>query len=69
MSLQFSIALVFSLFCLTAPAWADVQAAIDAAKRGDYETAEKEFRELATEGDAIAQYHLGVMYARGHGVP
>lgn len=69
MSLQFSMALVFSLFCLTAPAWADLQAAVDAAKRGDYETAEKEFRKLATEGDAIAQYHLGVMYAKGRGVP
>ncbi len=42
-----------------------------AYKRGDYATALKEFRALASEGDAVAtvaQANLGMMYENGHGV-
>ncbi len=39
---------------LATPAWADFQAGLDAHKRGDYETAMKEFRALAEQGDADA---------------
>jgi TPR repeat protein len=43
----------------------------EAYKRGDYATALKEFRALASEGDAVAtvaQANLGLMYEAGHGV-
>ena len=41
---------------------------LEAAQRGDYATALKEWRPLAEQGDADAQYNLGVMYRRGEGV-
>ena len=59
---------VFALL-LTTLAHADFQAGTDAYDRGDYETAFKEWLPLAEEGDALAQYNLGVMYANGQGVP
>ena len=45
------------------------QEGYDAYKRGDYDTALKEFRPLAEQGDAGAQFTLGGMYDKGHGVP
>jgi TPR repeat protein len=68
MSLQFIVALVLSFVCLVTPARADVQAGSDAYDRGDYETAEKEYRKAAEEGNARAQFNLGVLYAKGQGV-
>ena len=43
---------------------ADYEAGVDAYKRGDYATALREFQPLAEQGDADAQYYLGVMYER-----
>jgi len=40
-----------------------------AAKRGDYPTAFRGFSKLAEQGDAKAQFALGVMYEDGRGVP
>ena len=57
------------LVALAAPAWADFQAGFDAYERGDYTTALKEYRPLAEQGDAVAQFNLGVMYGKGEGVP
>ncbi len=37
--------------------------------RGDEATELKEFRVLAEQGDAAAQYNLGLMYSHGRGVP
>ncbi len=54
---------------LAAPVLADFKAVVDAAKRGDYDTAVKEFRPLADQGIAGAQYNLGLMYHKGQGVP
>ena len=51
-----------------APARADFQDGVAASERGDYATALREFLPLAEEGDTDAQYHLGLMYADGHGV-
>ncbi len=45
------------------------QAGCDAYERGDYDTALKEFRPLAEQGEAVAQWSLGIMYERGRGVP
>ena len=69
MSLQFTIALVLSIGCLTAPAWADIKAGETAYHRGDYATALREWQPLAEQGDPSAQYRLGVLYAAGWGVP
>ncbi len=54
---------------LAPPAWADFQAGRDAYKHGDYDTALKEFRPLAEQGSALAQYNLAGMFAEGLGVP
>jgi TPR repeat protein len=47
----------------------DYDKGLAAAHSGDYATALKEFKPLAEQGDANAQYDLGVMYAKGMGVP
>ena len=54
--------------CLAVPAWADFEAGMDAADRGDYETALRKWRPLAEQGDSYAQHNLGVLYANGQGV-
>ena len=50
-----------------------VQAGFDeglvAADKGDYQTAFKEWKPLAEQGDASAQYNLGIMYGTGQGIP
>ena len=48
---------------------ADFQKGLDAAQKGDFATALKEWKPLAEHGDASAQYNLGVMYEKGQGVP
>ncbi len=50
-------------------AWADLKAGVEAYERGDYATALTEFRPLAQQGDADAQFIVGAMYDRGEGVP
>ena len=47
---------------------ADFQKGLDAAERGDYATALREWEPLAKQGDADAQNNLGVMYEEGKGV-
>ena len=61
-------ALVF-LIGLAAPAWAGFDEGVAAYERGDYETALREFRPLAEQGEAKAQAILGVVYSKGGGVP
>ncbi len=63
------IPLLGGLLLVPALGWADFQAGVNAYERGDYETALKEFRPLAEQGYASAQYNLGVMYDNGLGVP
>jgi len=47
---------------------ADFDAGFKAYQRGDYDTALRIFRQLAEQGNASAQYNLGVMYLKGQGV-
>jgi TPR repeat protein len=61
-------AIVLSFIYLSAPAWADFKAGIDAHQRGDYATALREWQPLAEQGDALAQYNLGLLYDNGRGV-
>src|ERR1700720_1417484 len=42
--------------------------AVDANARGDYVKALRLIRPLANDGDAAAQFNLGLMYMTGHGV-
>ena len=51
------------------PAFADFEKGVEAHKKGDYETALREWRPLAEQGHAWAQYGLGLMYRKGEGVP
>jgi TPR repeat protein len=48
---------------------ADFRAGLDAYQRGDYTAALKEWQPIADGGDPHAQYNLGLLYARGLGVP
>ena len=64
-----SVMLAAVVVLVAAPAWADFKAGEEAHQRGDYATALKEFRPVAQQGDADAQFILGVMYSKGQGVP
>ena len=46
----------------------DYDAGLKAAQAGDFQTALKEWKMLADQGHAGAQYNLGWMYANGEGV-
>ncbi len=54
---------------LTAPARAGFDEGEAAYQRGDYATALREWRPLAEQGNARAQYGLGLMCRKGGGVP
>ena len=63
----------FSLASFHYTAWADTpvqqfQQGIEATTRGDYQTAFKLWLPLAEQGEANAQYNLGLMYDKGQGV-
>jgi TPR repeat protein len=52
-----------------APARADYEAGLAAARAGDYAGAVREWRPLAEAGNRDAQYNLGLAYENGLGVP
>ena len=61
---------ILLIILLSAPSLAaDYQVGVEAANRGDYATALKEWRPLAEQGLADAQFNLGLMYRYGEGVP
>ena len=47
----------------------DYQVGLDAYNRGDFATALREWTLAAEQGNADAQYNLGLMYDNGRGVP
>jgi TPR repeat protein len=47
----------------------DFNSGLQAAHAGDFATALKEWKPLAEQGDATAQFNLGMMYYYGDGVP
>jgi uncharacterized protein len=61
--------LALILCAIASPVWADFQTGYDASQRGDYATAHREWRPLAEQGDAHAQFNLGIIYDNGQGVP
>ena len=52
-----------------APVWADINSGLSAYASGDFDTAAREFALLAGKGDKEGQYHLGLLYEEGQGVP
>ncbi len=63
----FVAAILFIAFMATARA--DYKDGVAAYERGDYATALREWRPLARQGYADAQFSLGFLYAQGWGVP
>ena len=66
--------LIFIIFLFTAIpvsnfAQADFNKGLEAYNSGDYQTALREWLIDANQGDAAAQFNLGLMYANGEGVP
>lgn len=63
--------LILALLIFLSPsvALADMNAANQALKNGDYVRAAEEFRKVAEQGNPKAQSHLGYMYYAGEGVP
>ena len=68
LALHFSAALMLSIVYLATPAWADFRAGMDAYHHSDYATALREWQPLAEQGQAVAQYQIGLLYANGKGV-
>jgi len=65
LSALIALALLFSTV-----GWsADFQKGLEAYVKGDYRTALREWRPLAEQGHASAQYSLGAAYYNGEGVP
>ena len=61
--------LVFCLVSTVSAAAADFAAGLQAYQKGDYAAAAKEWRPLAEQGSADAQFNLGLLYVDGKGVP
>lgn len=60
---------VVALMLTPAPVAAqDFDAGLEAARKGDFATALREWRPLAEQGDMDAQHSLGLMYHNGDGV-
>lgn len=62
------LAVYILLVLAAAAAQADGAAGLKAVERGDYETALREFKPLAEQGNAEAQINLGNLYMKGLGV-
>ena len=64
------VPLVILVLSLTTPVAAGPLEDADAAySKGDHAAALRLLRPPANQGDAVAQFNLGVMYDNGHGVP
>lgn len=65
-----AVAIVAVLLSFATPsAWAGFDDGVAAFDRGDYGIALREFRTLAGQGNAEAQFNVGIIYDYGHGVP
>ena len=67
---RFQTLLIWAAVLLASPypAYAGFQEGLAAYERGEYASALREWRQLADEGDAVAQFGLGHLYAYGQGV-
>lgn len=62
------LAMVLGVFLCATVFGATLDEGIAAHQKGDYQTAAKILRELAEEGEAMAQFILGGMYSDGKGL-
>ena len=61
--------LLLTLCLSVGAAWAgDFEDGVAAHEKKDFATALRKFKSAAAQGDADAQYNLGVMYSNGQGV-
>jgi len=67
--ITFALATMLSFIAFTPVSAQDWNKGVDAYNAGDYATALQEWRPLAEQGDADAQFILGGMYLNGRGVP
>ena len=65
----FLFAVLLIVACATGAAADSYEDAVSAYDRGDYTRAAQLLRPFAEQGDALAQYNLGVLYRKGRGVP
>lgn len=69
LTIKHAYAAIIFMLCLAAPVAAGpLEDATAAYYRGDFSTALRTVRPLAEQGNAKAQYNLGVMYDKGQGV-
>lgn len=68
MKISLGSILALAFLALATVAKADLQAGIDAYVSGNYQVALTEFTTLAQNGNAEAQYILGIMYVEGKAV-
>jgi TPR repeat protein len=66
---HFCLAVLLALACATIASAASLEEAEFAYDRGEYTLAARLYRPFAEQGVASAQFSLGVMYAKGQGVP
>ncbi|THJ23047.1 MAG: sel1 repeat family protein [Nitrospira sp. CG24E] len=66
---RFLFAVLLIVACATGAAADSYEDAVSAYERGDYTRAAQLLRPFAEQGDALAQYNLGVLYRKGRGVP
>jgi hypothetical protein len=65
-----TVSRVIGLFVLlVSPASADLDTGVTAYASGDFDTAAREFSLLVAQGNKEGQYHLGLLYEEGQGVP
>lgn len=67
MKYNLSVAVMLSVI-LAGPAFAGLNEAVNAFNKSDYQNAYPELLTLSNEGNAVAAYYLGRMYAEGLGV-
>ena len=67
---KFLTTLLIGFSLISFPGWAaDFHKGLAAADSGDFATALRQWTQLAEQGDAAAQYNLGLMYDLGKGIP
>lgn len=66
-TLLFCAILAMGLY--TPLAWSDFDAGVMAYANGDFDAAAREFFQLSEKGDMAGQYHMGLLYEEGQGVP
>ena len=64
-----SISAMLFILCGLSVARADFAAGVSAYEKKDYTTAAREWEPLAKDGDAAAQFNLGLLYLDGQGKP